>query len=179
MNEIANKALRLGIIGAAAALLLSVVNNFTEPVIARRNADDLNKALIVLSTGSNPGEAESHPADGVNQRWSIDGDKGWILELEGSGYGGPLTVVASYNTDGSIILARLMDNNETVGFGKNAENPDYMKIFIGTGGEKPVPRNKSDLGSDVDTVSGATITFAGITEALSEGSNLVKEWEGR
>ena len=179
MNEIANKALRLGIIGAVAALLLSVVNNFAEPVIAQRKADELNKALTVLASGGNPGEAENHPAEGVNQRWSIDGDKGWILELEGSGYGGPLTVVASYNTDGSIILARLMDNSETVGFGKKAENPDYMKIFVGTGGEKPVPRNKSDLGSDVDTVSGATITFTGITEALREGSSLVKKWEGR
>ncbi|MCK5735567.1 MAG: FMN-binding protein, partial [Spirochaetaceae bacterium] len=119
------------------------------------------------------------PAPGVVQRWTIDGDKGWILELEGSGYGGPLTVVASYNTDGSIILARLMDNNETVGFGKNAENENYMKIFIGTGGDKPVPGDKAALGSDVDTVSGATITFTGITDALQNGSNLVKEWEGR
>jgi len=179
MNEMANKALRLGIIGAVAALLLSVVNNFTEPVIAQRKAQELDKALTVLASGGKPGEAEVQPAEGVAQRWSIDGDKGWILELDGSGYGGPLTVVASYNTDGSIILARLMDNNETVGFGKNAENPDYMKIFIGTGGDKPVPRNKSDLGGDVDTVSGATITFSGITNALRNGSDLVKEWEGR
>ncbi len=179
MNEMANKALRLGIIGAVAALLLSVVNNYTEPVIAARKAEELNKALTELASGGSPGEAESHPAEGVKQRWSIDGDNGWILELEGSGYGGPMTVVASYNNDGSIILSRLMDNNETVGFGRKAEKPDYMKIFIGTGGEKPVPRNKSDLGSDVDTVSGATITFTGITEALREGSRLVKEWEGR
>jgi len=179
MSEMANKALRLGIIGAVAALLLSVVNNFTEPVIAQRKADDLNRALTVLAAGGSPGTAEISPADGVAQRWSIDGDKGWILELEGTGYGGPLTVVASYHNDGSIILARLMDNNETVGFGKNAENPDYMKIFIETGGDIPVPRNKSDLGDNVDTVSGATITFTGITEALRNGSDLVKEWEAR
>jgi electron transport complex protein RnfG len=179
MKEMTDKALRLGIIGAVAALLLSVVNNFTEPVIAQRKADELNKALTVLADGGSPGSAEENPAEGVATRWSIDGDKGWILKLEGSGYGGPMTVVASYNTDGSIILARLMENNETVGFGKNAENPDYMKIFIGTGGDTPVPRNKADLGADVDTVSGATITFTGITEALREGSDLVKEWEGR
>ena len=179
MNEMTNKALRLGIIGAVAALLLSVVNYFTEPVIAQMKADNLTSALTVLASGGTPGSAESQPAPGVVQRWTIDGDKGWILELEGSGYGGPLTVVASYNTDGSIILARLMDNNETVGFGKNAENENYMKIFIGTGGDKPVPGDKAALGSDVDTVSGATITFTGITDALQNGSNLVKEWEGR
>ena len=179
MNEMANKAIRLGIIGAVAALLLSVVNNFTEPVIAQRKADELNKALTVLAAGGKPGPAELSPAKGVAKRWTIDGDKGWILELKGTGYGGPLTVLASYNNDGSIIMARLMDNNETVGFGKNAENPDYMKIFIGTGGDKPVPRNKSDLGENVDTVSGATITFTGITNALREGSDLVKKWEAR
>ncbi len=179
MKEMADKAFRLGLIGAVAALLLSVVNNFTEPVIAERKARELNEALTVLASGGTPGASESEPAEGVAQRWEIEDGKGWILELNASGYGGPMTVVASYNTDGSILLARLMDNNETVGFGKKAEETSYMDIFLGAGGDKPVPQTKAALGGDVDTVSGATITFSGISSALQNGSDLVKEWGGR
>lgn len=179
MKEMANKSMRLGLIGAIAALLLAVTNNFTEPLIAERRARELNDALTVLAAGGTPGAPESDPAEGVAQRWAIEGNKGWILELSGTGYGGPMTVVASYDPEGSIMVSRLMDNSETVGFGKKAEDPSYMDIFAGTGGEIPVPRNKADLGGRADTVSGATVTFTGITDALRNGSNLVKEWEGR
>lgn len=179
MKEMVNKSLRLGTIGAVAALLLAVMNNFTEPVIAERRARELNEALTVLADGGIPGTPETAPADGVVQRWPIDDGKGWILELTGTGYGGPMTIVSSYDTDGTIMVSRLMENNETVGFGKKAEDPAYMEIFVGTGGDKPVPENKTDLGNDADVVSGATVTFSGITDALRIGSNLVKEWEGR
>ena len=179
MKEMTDKAIRLGIIGAVAALLLAMVNNITEPLIAERRALELTEALTVLAVNGTPGAAEIEPAPGVTQRWPIKGGRGWILELRGTGYGGPMTIVASYDIDGSVMVARLMDNNETVGFGKKAENPGYMKIFVGTGGERTVPRTKADLGSDAYTVSGATVTFACITEALRTGSDLVKEWEGR
>ena len=179
MKEMANKALRLGIIGAAAALLLAVVNNFTEPVIAERRTRELTEALTVLAAGGIPGAVETEPAPGVPQRWPIKGGKGWILELTGTGYGGPMTIVASYDTGGTVMVARLMGNNETVGFGKKAEDSSYMKIFVGTGGNRPVPRTKADLGTDADTVAGATVTFSGITDALRTGSELVQEWEGR
>jgi len=177
MKEMANKALRLGLIGALAALLLAVVNNFTEPVIAEFKAAELQAALTALADGGTPGERDIAPADGVSQRWPIDGG-GWILELSAVGYGGPMTVVASFDESGALMVARLMDNNETVGFGKKAEDPGYMEIFAGRGAEEPMPRSKGDLGADADVVSGATVTFSGITAALERGSNLVKEWEG-
>ena len=177
MKEMANKALRLGIIGAVAALMLAVVNNFTEPVIRELKAAELQAALTVLASGRTTGEAESAPAPGVVQRWPIGSDEGWILELEAVGYGGSMTVVASYDARGAVNVARLMDNSETVGFGKKAEDPEYMEIFVDTGGDSPVPTDKSALGPDADVVSGATVTFSGISEALQKGSELVKSWE--
>lgn len=180
MKEMMDKSLRLGLIGAIAALLLAVMNNFTEPVIAERKAAELEAALTVLAAGGSPGAGEMSPAEGVRQRWPIEPEEGWILELNAVGYGGPMTVVASYENDGAILVARLMDNAETVGFGKKAEADDYMDIFIGSGGAaRPVPANKAALGENVDVVSGATVTFSGITAALAHGSDLVKEWEDR
>ncbi|PIE05196.1 MAG: FMN-binding protein [Spirochaetales bacterium] len=179
MKEMTDKSLRLGLIGAVAALLLAVVNNFTEPKIAELRALKLQQALTVLSGGGTPGDSEESPAPGVARRWPILEEKGWILELEAVGYGGPMTVVASYDKTGAVIAARLMANGETVGFGKKAEDESYMDIFVGKGADVPVPVTKAALGGDADVVSGATITFTGISTAIAHGSSLVKEWEGQ
>ena len=184
MKVMMNKALRLGFIGAVAALLLGVVNFFTEPAISVYKEKVLQDALSHLAAGGTPGEGEEVEVDGIRKRWPIKAAndqtrKGWIVEIIGTGYGGPLTVVASYDTDGTIMVARLMNNSETVGFGKKAESEKYMEIFTGSGGDSPVPRTKNELKEGVDMVSGATVTFSGITEALARGSASVKEWERR
>ena len=132
-----------------------------------------------MADGGTPGAGQTAPAEGVSQRWPIEGGGGWILELDAVGYGGPMKVVASYDSNGAVLVARLMDNSETVGFGKKAEAEDYMDIFVGTGSDRPVPTDKAALGADVDVVSGATVTFSGVSAAIAHGSDLVRDWEGR
>jgi len=170
-----NKAVRLGVIAALTALLLALVNYYTEPVIKTRRNLALESALTVLAGGGKPGAAEENPAPSVTKRWPIDSG-GWILEITAMGYGGPMTLVASYSSDGAIMAARLLDNTETVGFGKKAEDPAYMSLFSGMGGDTPIPHSTSDLETGADIVAGATITFSGISQALKIGSNLVKDW---
>ncbi|RLW68266.1 MAG: hypothetical protein B6D68_03990 [spirochete symbiont of Stewartia floridana] len=177
MNDLANKSLRLGVIGAIAALLLAVVNSFTSPVIARYHQEEVQAALRSLAGDGSPGALEENPAPNVMKRWSIEPAKGWILEIQAKGYGGEMTLLASYNADGSLITAKLLSNNETVGFGKKAEAPGYMDIFAAKGADSPVPLSKADLGEHSDVVSGATVTFLGISKAILMGSNLVKQWE--
>jgi electron transport complex protein RnfG len=47
---------------------------------------------------------------------------GYVLKLVGVGYGGDIVLIASYAPDGTVMAARLMDNSETPGLGKAAEN---------------------------------------------------------
>jgi electron transport complex protein RnfG len=86
-------------------------------------------------------------------------------------------VLARVDGNGTIRAVRLMDNSETPGLGKKAENPDYMNKFIGTGGpDHPVPVRKSSLSAaEADAVTGATITFLGVSRALAEGARYIRE----
>lgn len=169
-------ALFLGFTGAVAALLLSMANHFTEPLIHESHEVRLQEALKVLAAGAEVGQREENPADGVYSRWPILPDSGWILELEGRGYGGKMTIISAYKADGEVIDAKLLQNSETVGFGKKAEEEGYMKIFAGKGAQRPLPLEKNQLGPDVDVVSGATVTFVAISKAIAGGSELVKDW---
>ena len=96
----------------------------------------------------------------------------------GSGYGGDMRILAGYRSDGEVFAARLMRNNETPGLGKQAEEPGYMEKYTGHGDEEPIPTRPDQLPPEqADSVSGATITFISIGEALAAGSDFLENSE--
>ncbi|UCF98750.1 MAG: FMN-binding protein [Spirochaetaceae bacterium] len=176
MKTVVVVGLKLFAICAVAALTLGGINAITEPVIIQRKIMELQQALDELTPDAQTGEAMDVPENSVVvTRYPVmkEGQSaGMLLELEGSGYAGEMKILARYEEDGTIRAVRLMDNTETPGLGKKAENPVYMEKFLGTGSaEKPVPVRKDMLQpGDADAVTGATITFLGISKALAEGA---------
>lgn len=177
MNETVQTALKLCIFGTAAAFILALANFFTAPRIQAFREAAVQTTLQSIVPEGRVGKQENNPADNVSSRWPIDPDKGWVLNITAFGYGGPMSLMAAYSTEGSVLGARLLANNETVGFGKRAEEKAYMDIFLGTGFPDPVPVSKTALASKADVVSGATITFVGVAKGIAYGSALVKEWK--
>jgi electron transport complex protein RnfG len=104
-------------------------------------------------------------------------ERGSLLELVGTGYGGDLKILARYDASGEVRAVKLMEDEETPGLGKKAESPGYMDKFIGTGtAGNPVPTRKDMLaGGEADAITGATITFLGVSKALAEGSRFVRQ----
>jgi len=178
MTATMEKAGKLALICALSALILGFVNSLTEPAIAVRKALELKQALSSLLDEGTPGPREDlSDIPMVMSRYPVEGAGGWILDLQGNGYGGAMKILASYQDDGTIIDVVLMDNAETPGLGKKAEKSDYMDKFRGKGGSAPVPLTKNDLESP-DSVSGASITFMGIANPLHAGSEYVKSLGG-
>lgn len=102
--------------------------------------------------------------------------KGYILTLRGDGYAGDMKILANYEKSGKLLACVLMDNQETPGLGKEAENIKYMDKYNGLGDDSSIPVKKSQLSADdADAVGGATITFVGIGKALDYGSSYVKK----
>jgi electron transport complex protein RnfG len=90
-----------------------------------------------------------------------------------------MTMLAGYTIEGEVIGVQLLDNAETPGLGKKAEEPGYMDKFIGTGADSSIPTRKSDLApAQADAVSGSTITFSGIANALVDGSQFAEQQGG-
>ena len=184
MKTVVVVGLKLFAICAVAAVTLGGINAITEPVIIQRRIMELQRALDELTPDAQTGEAVA-VADNpvVVKRYPVskDGESaGLLLELEGSGYGGEMTILARYDQDGTIRAVKLMENSETPGLGKKAENPAYMEKFIGTGSEdSPVPVRKDMLaGAEADAITGATITFLGVSKALAEGAGYVEAQSG-
>ncbi len=183
MNPVIRIGGKLALICAVAALLLGVVNAMTAPQIEQIKAERLQAALEAVSGGAGIGEPVSADGNGIVERYypmeSGEGEvSGYICRLKGDGYGGDIIVLGAYSPDGTIRSAKMMDNQETPGLGKEAEKDSYMEMFLGTGGESNVPVRKDMLSLEqADSITGATITFIGIGKALQEGSRFVRNLE--
>ncbi len=178
MTRYIKTAVILFLICAICTALCAVVNEITAPKIAANVEGDRVTALEDVAAGFTIGEQVDVGDGSVNYYIPLSDDSGvagYIVELSTSGYGGAMTVIASYSTDGSVMEAKLMANSETPGLGKKAEEPWYMEMFKGLGGADPLPAAKSDLSADDSAaVSGASITFGGVSSALINGSDFVK-----
>ncbi|MGI6436905.1 MAG: FMN-binding protein [Sphaerochaeta sp.] len=163
---------------AISTALLALTNAITAPVIERQGQASRLAGLEAVSMGYEAG-AQKVVTDDPTVTFMIElkDDRrtaGYILGLKGAGYGGEMTLVASYNTAGEILRVQLLSHNETPGLGKKAENEGYMDKFEGTGAAQAVPTNKSMLNSeDAAAVSGSTVTFVAIGKALEAGSRYV------
>ena len=187
MKNIIIIAVKLAVICLVAAFVLALVNGITAPQIAISKAQAEKDALSVINKAGTIGERveEKFEGDGVTVNYYFpvsDGGKvtNYIMSLKNMGYGGDLIILANFKANGEIIDAKLMEDAETPGLGKKAENPAYMDKFKGTGADKPVPVKKTMLESaDADAVTGATITFTGLSKALEYGSKIAKELGGQ
>lgn len=180
MKQYLKIALILFAICAVAAALLAVVNAVTAPQIAANALKETSAALMDISGGYDLGEKREGDGN-VNYVITLVENKdikGYVLELTSNGYGGPITLVASYKTDGELIGAKMMANSETPGLGKKSEESWYMAQFVGFGAANPIPTSKNDL-ADPSLVSGATVTFTGVSGALKNGSEYVKSLGGK
>ncbi|MCK5329178.1 MAG: FMN-binding protein [Candidatus Latescibacteria bacterium] len=179
---------KLAIICTVAAIVLGLVNAITAPVIVENRARALAEGLAVVAGQSGVPGAQVGEGSPITDSTSVrtaypitgtDGEAiGHILQLVGIGYGGDMLLLAGYYPTGELFSAQMMENLETPGLGKKAEAPEYMGMFIGFGAESAVPTSRRDLPSDqVDSITGATITFNGVAVALADGSDLAKELE--
>ncbi len=179
MKQYLKVAAILGLICAVAAVILASVNAVTAPKIQAYEQHLTQLAMQDVSMGYELGEKKLVPSSS-KIAYTIplydNGKKvGVIMEFNTTGYGGPMSLLASFDMQGKIMAVKMLSNSETPGLGKKSESKSYMEKFIGTGSSKAIPLTKDDLSAeDAQAVSGATITYSGISKGLASGSEYVK-----
>lgn len=179
-------SLRLTVICFVAVLLLGMVDLLTAKKIIEKEKEKEAKAnRELIPEGNDFIKKEFASIDDTLKNifyyyevLGVNGQTvGYIVSSEGSGYGGKMKVMTAYNNDLSIISSKLLTNSETPGLGKKAEKDSYMEKFKNTNiEENPFPTNKSMLSDkDGDSVTGATITFDGIVQAIKESNELIAQ----
>ena len=149
----------LGAICLVVALLLSLVNSITAPVIeAAQNAAANESLVVVLPGGSNFEEIAldtSYPA-AITKGYKADG--GYVFQANVTGKSSGLIVLCGIDSDGKIVGTKVISDQETDDYDKNV-----FPFVEGTDGKY----KGMDLNSFAPyLVSGATLTSKAYGEAI-------------
>ena len=174
--------LTLGLIGLAAALLLTSVHQLTQERIAEENQ---RRALASLQQLLPPGQYNNALVQdrftariaGLSgaatiYRARLNDEPVALLAdvVTAQGYSGDIRLLIGVDVSGNVLGVRALNHRETPGLGDRIEleRSDWIRQFDGRSlGNPEADRWRPDRrGGDFDTMSSATITSGAVIEAV-------------
>ncbi|MBQ9604866.1 MAG: RnfABCDGE type electron transport complex subunit G, partial [Firmicutes bacterium] len=164
------------VIAAVAAAALGGVNAATEEKIAQRNAQTKQEAMqSVLPSASSFNEevtvgaaiGEKAVLDSYSE--GLDGSKtaGYAFSVTTSGFSSGLNLMIGIDKEGIVTGVKVVKHSETPGLGANAENV-LSPQFPGKSGKLTVIKSGTAGASEINAITGATITSNAVTTAVND-----------
>lgn len=150
----------LTVICLVVALLLSVTNYITEPIIEKNEFGAVQEALkVVLPQGEDFNAVDIEEYDLPETVTEVYSEKNgsYAFKMVTTGYASGLTILCGIDKEGKVVGATCIASSETNG----AEN---------TYGEKLIDKTIKNINS-VDTVTGSTKTTVGYRNAVKDALN--------
>lgn len=95
---------------------------------------------------------------------------GYAAKGQGQGYGGPVEMLVGIDLDGEITGVKIIVQRETPGFFRLILENDFISQFVGLRYQDPLR-----LDSDLDAVSGATVSSEGIASSIRQVTRLIAD----
>lgn len=175
-SSLKNMILSLTGFSIVAGGLLGWVNAATAEPIAQANAKALSDAIAVVIQGfdNNPAEeAETVEVEGTTYKIypATQGGKpiGAAVEASANGFGGTLTVLVGFDTEGNIIDYSLLSHAETPGLGSKASDWFKKGAKGDITGKNPGTQSLtvSKDGGEIDAITASTITSRAFLQAVN------------
>ena len=181
IGEVLQMVIALVSITFITALLLSLVNQMTAPVIAQSIENTRAAAMRELIPGAEftPIEIAAAPVDKSVPdiqniyKATVDGaDAGYCMEVLPNGFSGTMTVVVGIHADGTVAGVKITQHAETPGLGAKAQSdPAWAAQFEGRPASGMLAVTQD--GGDVSSITGATITSRAVTDAVNSAAGYV------
>lgn len=169
----------LFVICLVTTLLLALTNNATASKIEQLQIEKESKTRSeILSSAESFEKAE---LDGTEYYIGTDASGntvGYVFTLQASGYGGAMTVMSAFDTEGIVTGIQVVDCDETAGLGLNCKQEWFTDRYKDTNGELNVIKNGDAGENEILAITGATITTRAVTGAVNEARNMFNEITG-
>ncbi len=91
-----------------------------------------------------------------------------INSLSNDSYGGAVKLSVGFDAEGVITGVGIREINDTPGLGLKAKEPDFLAKYAGKNVESmTVVKTGATSDTEIDSISGATITTAAVTNAVN------------
>ncbi len=159
-----------------AALLLAGVNKITEPEILKAAAKASNDAMQLLIPGAEFKKAEGY--DNLSVATENGKETGYCVTVTTKGFGGDIEMMVGFNADHSVAGIEILSHSETAGLGAKADSVDFKQRFSGKNPELSVVKVPTENPSEVQAITGATITSKAVKDGIDAAYAVVTEYEG-
>ena len=167
-NKIFKPIVVLCVICIAITGSLAATNKVTAPIIeaARIEAERLAR-IELLPEADDFTPVEGIAVDNVTAVYAANNGTGYVITSTAKGYGGKMTVMTSFDAEGSIKQLKVTEDAETQGIGsKVAKGKGYWANYAGKSAGKELV-----LGVDVDAYATATISSRALNSAVNSAIN--------
>lgn len=166
--------LRLLLICAAVAGIISFVHAVTKPKAEANLREEKRKAIInIFATDTLTYEQD---ADDTAFYRVFDAEKspiGYCVESTAGGFGGDLTLMVGFDAAGTIKGVSIISHSETPGLGARVNDVNYLSQYGGKSGSLTLVK---DGGTDVDAISGATISSRAVLSAVNAATERLQTY---
>ena len=160
----------LGAICVVVGAAMAAINFITAPKIEeaqKQKEEEALKVVVPYNQGFTKQEISDLP-ESVVALYSDNGSASLALMLSVKGYdsSNPMSVAVGFDENGKIIKCSVIScSGETKGIGSKVSEESFLARF----------EQKSDV-SDVDTISGATISSSAFKEAIADACEVVAKY---
>ena len=126
------------------------------------NAQEAHITMLkTLLPGSEVFTREAYDGEDATIRSVHKGENGFIIETVTYGYAGDITMMIGVSNEGTVTGLVVRDLSETYGLGANALTDHvFLAQFLNTSAD-------AEIGSNVDAITGATVTSKAITRSVN------------
>lgn len=119
------------------------------------------KTMQTILPGSEHFTLEAYDGEDANIVSVHKGETGYVIETCTYGYAGDITMLVGVSNEGKVTGLQVRDMSETLGLGAEALTDwEFLVQFLNTTGEL-------EVGSDVDALTGATVTSKAIARSVN------------
>lgn len=151
---------------ALAAAVLFALASCLAPIRERKEQAQLENAMKSVLPGAEVFTREP-VSDDEMIRAAYKSENGYVIQAVTAGYAGEISMLVGVRSDGSVAGLMVQELHETYGLGRRAlRDQSFLSQFWNTKGD-------AQVGTNVDALTGATVTSKAITRAVNAAASYV------
>ena len=169
-SSFANMVIVLTVITVVAAACLGAMNNLTaEPIAASKKAKQEEAIKAVLPEFTTVDKEAIVNEQKIFRAYNANGELvGIAIETKELGFGGDVTTMVGFDTNGTIVDYSLLAHAETPGLGSKLVDWFKIKSDIRGAGANKMPLRVSKDGGEYDAITAATISSRAFLNSINK-----------
>lgn len=178
MNRIVRMILTLTVLGLISGIALSMVSNYTDPLIEQNQQESLREAVFYVLQPTE--EYEERTVDGkvVYESYNASGELvGYAFTASGGGYQGTIELMVGVGTELEEIKGiQILASEETPGLGGKIRGESFKSQFRGlvAGQDIGLVKSEEPERGEIQSITGATISSRAVVDIINKELNRVR-----